>query len=130
MIAPEAEPSARLLFIDADLDSLEMLVVDLENCGFEVHTASNGPDGLEVACRECPDLILLDSAMPGMDGFEVCRRLKQNPHSAEIPVLFFSVSEDAEDKLKGFSCGVIDYIFKHTTKKKARCAKLFCDFFY
>jgi YesN/AraC family two-component response regulator len=101
-----------LLLIDDNPSNLQMLVDILRDYGFVLMTALNGKDGLQIAQKGQPDLILLDIMMPGMDGFETCRCLKENAATQEIPVIFLSVSAQVENKVKGFNLGGIDYITK------------------
>jgi two-component system cell cycle response regulator len=79
---------------------------------FDVKTAMNGPDALEIAARDSVDLVLLDLMMPGMDGFEVCRILKQQPETAHVPVLMVTVLDRVEDRVKGLQCGADDFLTK------------------
>jgi adenylate cyclase len=80
---------------------------------FRTKVATNGEKALAIATgAEKPDLILLDVMMPGMDGYEVCRRLKANPETAEIPVIFLTAKTDSGDEEKGFEVGAVDYIHK------------------
>jgi DNA-binding response OmpR family regulator len=79
---------------------------------YEVAAAANGSDGLLLAARHKPDLIILDVKMPGMDGFEVCRRLRQDPALTKIPVIFATSQDALPDKLEGFNAGADDYITK------------------
>jgi DNA-binding response OmpR family regulator len=78
----------------------------------EVVAAANGSDGLMLAARHKPDLIILDVKMPGMDGFEVCRRLRQDADLNETPVIFATYQDALPDKLEGFNAGADDYITK------------------
>lgn len=102
----------RLLIIDDQPDSVELLVSFLAERSLEITAALDGPDGLRKAQSGGPDLILLDVYMPGMDGFEVCRQLKADPRTSDVPVIFLSASADIDDKLKGFELGAVDYITK------------------
>lgn len=77
-----------------------------------IELASNGQDGLKLAAEQQPDLIILDVNMPGMNGYEVCTQLKQNPATANIPVLFLSAHTDTEEQLKGYEAGGDDYLIK------------------
>jgi two-component system cell cycle response regulator len=79
---------------------------------FDVKTAMNGPDAIEIAARDSVDLVLLDLMMPGMDGFEVCRVLKQKPDTAHVPVLMVTVLDRIEDRVKGLRCGADDFLTK------------------
>jgi len=107
-----------LLLIDDDPLNIELVKAYLTDYGFIIHTASSGRLGLELAEKRQPDLIVLDVLMPIMDGFEVCRRLKKNEATADIPVMFFSVSGDSDDKARGFQSGAVDYITKPVQKKE------------
>lgn len=77
-----------------------------------VHVATTGERALEIAEAQQPDLILLDMVMPGMNGFEVCERLKQNPATADIPVIFVTSMDDKHHEASGFKVGAVDYISK------------------
>ena len=88
--------SKRILLIDNDEDYVEMMRIRLTSFGFEVMTAYNGPDGIEVAEAEHPDLILLDLMMPGMDGGDVRQAIKANPETTDVPVIFQSSLVDDE----------------------------------
>jgi len=103
---------AVILVVDDHPNNLEVLFEVFDESSFEVSFVSDGPHCLELAETEAPDLILLDVTMPGMDGFEVCRRLKDNPQTRDIPVIFMSARTDAADKSRGFSLGAADYISK------------------
>jgi CheY-like chemotaxis protein len=78
----------------------------------DVKAAVNGPMALKVAQSQRPDLILLDIMMPGMDGYEVCRRLKADPATAEIPIIFLTAMDQTDDETEGFDLGAADYIRK------------------
>jgi len=81
----------KVLLVDDEPDILELLRYNLEREGLKVFTASNGRDGLKMAKSERPDLIVLDIMMPGMSGFEVCQRLKEDESTALIPVVLWAV---------------------------------------
>ena len=102
----------RILVVDDEPVNLHLLVRILSSEGYEVRTASNGEAAIKEAQALPPDLILLDIMMPGMDGFGVCQRLKEGEDTCDIPLIFISVLDQTEDKLKGFSCGGVDYITK------------------
>ena len=102
----------RILVVDDEPVNLHLLVRILSSEGYEVRTASNGEAAIKEAQALPPDLILLDIMMPGMDGFGVCQRLKEDEDTCDIPLIFISVLDQTEDKLKGFSCGGVDYITK------------------
>jgi formate hydrogenlyase transcriptional activator len=101
-----------LLIIDDDLSALQILEDLLSREGYEVRGAPNGQTGLMFAREDPPDLILLDIRLPDIDGFQVCRRLKEDQKTSNIPVIFLSGLEDVEDKVKGFEAGGVDYITK------------------
>lgn len=105
-------PSANILIIDDEpLFRLNLRAL-LEDLGYQVEEASNGPQGLELCARQRPDLVLLDVRMPHMDGFEVCTRLKAEESLRAIPVVFLSGLLDAQEKVKAFQAGGVDYITK------------------
>lgn len=106
--------SHKILVIDDDLDSLKLIGILLQRQGYQVITAHDGVEGLERAKNEPPDLILLDLMMPGMDGFEVCRHLRDNPHLAPIPIIMFTAKTRVDDKVAGFEAGADDYLTKPT----------------
>ncbi|KAA3659507.1 MAG: response regulator [Chloroflexi bacterium] len=101
-----------ILIVDDTITSLNALLTILTNSGYEVRGAHNGATGLMIAQAEPPELVLLDVKMPDMDGYEVCRQLKQNPVTADIPVIFVSALDEVEDKVKGFEAGGVDFISK------------------
>ncbi|XXY46108.1 response regulator [Sorangium sp. So ce269] len=101
-----------VLVADDVLVNLEVLSSTLESAGIEVCIATDGPMVLERLEYETPDLILLDVTMPGMTGFDVCERLKANPATAGIPVIFTTAHAEMSDKLRGFRLGAVDYVTK------------------
>ena len=101
---------AKLLVVDDEFNILELLATSLRFAGFEVVTAGNGREALEKAHAEKPDLIVLDVMMPGMDGFEVTRRLREN--GTTTPVLFLTAKDATEDKVTGLGAGGDDYVTK------------------
>ena len=101
-----------VLVVDDSSANLTMLTDYLEDSGFTALTANNGEDALQQAFRAHPDLILLDVVMPGLDGFETCRRLKAEPALQDIPVIFMTALSSTEDKIKGFQAGAVDYVTK------------------
>ncbi len=103
---------ALVLIVDDDLDVAKTIEINLTQGGFGVITAHNGYDALQMAQRDQPDLVLLDIAMPEMDGIEVCRRLRASPATASIPILFLTVSKDIKTKIDGFNAGADDYLVK------------------
>ena len=106
--------SHKILAIDDHPDTIQLIEVALQRHGFEVIGAFSGPEGLEIAERERPDLILLDMMMPGMDGNAVCRALRQNPDLAATPIIMFTAKGQATDKKDSFDAGADDYLTKPT----------------
>lgn len=109
---------ACILIIDDSTMNLKVIVDYLEEAGFELMVARDGESGLEIAQRAHPDLILLDVIMPGIDGFETCRRLKANETTQDIPVIFMTALTNVEDKVQGFTVGGVDYITKPIQQKE------------
>jgi two-component system, sensor histidine kinase and response regulator len=101
-----------LLIVDDVPTNLKVLFTYLREFGFDLRIAEDGEDALKQISYTKPDLILLDVMMPGIDGFETCRRLKANEETREIPVIFMTALTDTVDKIKGFQMGAVDYISK------------------
>jgi two-component system alkaline phosphatase synthesis response regulator PhoP len=99
----------RLLLIDDDRTLLHLLGQFLRENAFDVYDATNGKEGLHLAYAERPDLILLDIMLPGMDGWEVCARLRE---MTDVPVIMLTAKATEADKLRGFRLGVDDYVTK------------------
>jgi pilus assembly protein CpaE len=106
--------SERILVIDDDVDTLRLVGLMLQRQKYLVSAASNGAQGLSKAIDELPDLILLDVMMPDMDGYEVTRRLRNNPATTGIPILMFTAKTQLDDKVAGFEVGADDYLTKPT----------------
>ena len=103
---------ATLLIVDDTPTNLKVLFTYLQTLNFKLRVAQDGEDALEQVLYAQPDLILLDVMMPNIDGFETCRRLKDNPDTRDIPVIFMTALTDTVDKVKGFALGAVDYITK------------------
>uniref|UniRef100_A0A832H2H2 histidine kinase n=1 Tax=Oscillatoriales cyanobacterium SpSt-402 TaxID=2282168 RepID=A0A832H2H2_9CYAN len=101
-----------ILVVDDTPTNLEVLFDFLSNAGFKVLFAEDGESALEKAKYALPNLILLDILMPGIDGFETCRRLKESESTKSIPVIFLTALTDTINKVKGFSLGAVDFITK------------------
>lgn len=101
-----------ILIVDDTLDNLRLLSAMLTEQGYEVRSVTNGSMALIGIQAQPPDLVLLDINMPGMNGYEVCQRLKSHPQTREIPVIFISALNEAFDKVKAFSVGGVDFITK------------------
>ena len=104
--------SAHILVVDDLLPNIRLLQAKLEKEYYTVSTAESGSEALEMMKMELPDLILLDVMMPEMDGFEVCRRLKSNVKTADIPVVMVTALSDVEDRVEGLNAGADDFITK------------------
>lgn len=102
---------ATVLIVDDDISNIEIMNAVLED-DYEVCFSTSGQQALDTARATPPDLILLDVLMPGIDGFEVCRQLKDDPLLADIPVIFTTGLGDTEDEMRGLSLGAIDYVTK------------------
>ncbi|HEY9761742.1 MAG TPA: response regulator, partial [Trichocoleus sp.] len=101
-----------ILIVDDIPTNIKVLVDYLAQAGFKISVAKSGESALEKAQKISPDLILLDVMMPGIDGFETCRRFKANPESRRIPIIFMTALSDVADKVKGLQLGAVDYITK------------------
>src|SRR5215471_2686905 len=101
----------RVLLVDDAKANLDILVEGLKS-DHKLSLALNGEMALQAAARTPPDLVLLDIMMPGLDGYEVCRRLRQMPETAEVPIMFLSSLEEVQNKTRGFEAGVNDYLTK------------------
>ncbi len=104
--------TARILVADDTPASLSLLVDLLEPLGHEVLAVSEGRSAIQLAHKAKPDLVLLDVMMPGSDGFTVCRALKADPETSEIPVIFITSRQETGDIVRGFRVGAVDYILK------------------
>src|SRR5512143_1241328 len=115
----------RVLLVDDAKPNLDILVEGLKS-DYKLSLALNGEMALQAAKRTPPDLVLLDIVMPGMDGYEVCRRLRASPQTREIPVMFLSSLEDVQNKAMGFEVGGNDYLTKpfEVLEVKARVRSL------
>ncbi|WP_246844144.1 response regulator, partial [Hydrocoleum sp. CS-953] len=101
-----------ILIVDDNPTNLSVLSEALRGAGFRFRVAIDGESALTLVERNQPELILLDVQMPGIDGFETCRRLKENHATASIPIIFTTALTDRESKAKGFALGAVDYIPK------------------
>ncbi|TXT41678.1 MAG: putative response regulator [Comamonadaceae bacterium] len=101
-----------ILAVDDTPASLKLLSDILKEEGYEVRSAINGELALHSATHNRPELVLLDIRMPGMDGFELCRRLKAQPQTRDVPVIFVSAISDTVEKVQGFELGAVDFVTK------------------
>lgn len=109
---PKQSPPASLLIVDDAPANLGVVVDSLTDRGFRVLIALDGEEAIERARFSQPDLILLDVKMPGMSGFETCRKLKADWRTRDVPVIFMTVADDIDDMVEGFDAGGIDYVTK------------------
>lgn len=101
-----------VLIVDDLIDNLRLLDGLLREAGYRVRGVTNGPAALAAAFIQPPEIILLDARMPGMDGYEVCRQLKEDVRTSSIPVLFLSALRDSGDRVRGFDLGAVDFLSK------------------
>lgn len=102
----------KLLIVEDDVDLAEMLSAYFRVQGFDVATAGWGEDALRLAGEDTPDIVVLDIRLPDIDGYEVCRRLRQQRNTQYAPVIFLTEKREREDKLAGLELGAVDYITK------------------
>jgi len=101
-----------ILVVDDEQDIVDLISYNLSKEGYEVATASNGTDAVELAQRLRPDLVILDIMMPGLDGFEVCRTLRQDPSMQSTAIVFLTAKAGEIDQILGLELGADDYIQK------------------
>ncbi len=113
--------NCKILLVDDTKTNIDVLIQALKN-DYKLGVALNGLKAVEYAQSKLPDLILLDIMMPGMDGFNVCQKLKEDPYTRDIPIIFITAMDSSGHKTKGFEIGAVDYITKpfDTTEVKAR----------
>lgn len=107
-----AESQKKILAVDDEEDILELLTFSLAKEGYRVSGAATGEDALEAVTAQLPDLILLDLMLPGIDGLEVARRLKNDPNSKDIPIIMLTARGEESDIVTGLELGADDYITK------------------
>ena len=113
----------KILIVDDIPENISALAIALESEGFDIRTAAGGEQALQLVHNDCPDLILLDIKMNGMDGFETCLALKKSDATKDIPVIFLTVSKETEAVDRGFTCGGVDYISKPFRQEEV-CARV------
>jgi DNA-binding response OmpR family regulator len=104
--------SHSILIVDDNSNNLEVLSETLTRAGFQIAVAIDGESALEQVQYHQPELILLDVMMPGIDGYQTCERIKSNPNTFDIPIIFMTALSDTEHKIRGFALGAVDYITK------------------
>ena len=102
----------KILIIEDDPATSRLVDYTLRHIGYDVITAFNGLDGLRKALMESPDLVVLDVMLPGLDGFEICNRLRANPGTAKLPILMLSAKAQDIDKTTGLKVGADEYLAK------------------
>ncbi|HEB50973.1 MAG TPA: response regulator [Desulfobulbus sp.] len=111
-MAGKDESTRKILVVDDNLDSRELVVKILRRKGLELYEAEDGVDAMEQVARTRPDLILMDISLPGMDGYEVTRRLKRSREFAAIPIIALTAHAMKGDREKALAAGCDDYISK------------------
>lgn len=101
----------KVLIVDDTEANLDILIEALDN-DYDISVAMDGEQALEIVEEDLPDLVLLDIMMPGMDGYEVCQRIKSNPLTREVIIVFISALQETDQKIQGLSLGAVDYITK------------------
>ena len=104
--------TSKILVVEDDVDLAEMLNAYFRTQGYQVRIANWGEDAVKSAIQDVPDVVVLDVRLPDINGFEVCRRLRQNRHTESVPVIFLTEKREREDKLTGLELGAVDYITK------------------
>lgn len=107
-----AQQKLKVLVIDDEINIIEFIKLGLGYEGFQVDSAMDGPQGLAAAQRIAPDIVILDLMLPGMDGLEVCRRLRTNPTTQDVPVLMLTAKDEIQDRVTGLNTGADDYLVK------------------
>lgn len=102
----------KVMIVDDEDNMVTLVRYNLEGAGYEVQSASDGESALRLAEADSPDIVILDCAMPGLDGFETCRRFKQNPKLRHIPIIMVTCCSGTADTIHGLEAGAIDYVTK------------------
>ena len=102
----------KILIVDDEPESVKLIGLMLQRQGYEIATAQTGAQALERVLSESPDLVILDIMMPDMDGYEVCRRLRANPDTTDLPIIMFTAKTQVDEKVAGFQAGADDYLTK------------------
>ncbi len=107
-----------ILIVDDEKDIVDLVAYNLEREGYEVLKAYDGEKALQLARSKTPDLIVLDLMLPGIQGLEVCKRIRQNPETAAIPIIMLTAKGEEIDKVVGLEAGADDYITKPFSVKE------------
>jgi len=108
----------QIMVVDDDADTVSILARHLQREGFLAIEAVSGAECLKLAHESAVDVILLDLMMPGMDGFQVCRKLKENPSTAEIPIIMITARDDLDARAEGMRLGVSDFLAKPVFRRQ------------
>jgi DNA-binding response OmpR family regulator len=111
-VGPATASRPLVLVVEDDPDLRQILILSLASVGFAVEGAPDGAAGLEAARRLAPDVVVLDGGLPELDGPEVCRRLRRDPATAEVPIIMVTGRSGADDVERGFAAGADDYVVK------------------
>src|SRR5262245_20076075 len=111
-VEPVHQPSARILIVDDQPANVRVLGSILGQLGYEIVSAADGPTALKRLSLRPPDLVLLDLLMPGMDGFEVCWRIRAQPEFADLPIIFLSAADEKSLIVRALDCGGMDFVTK------------------
>jgi two-component system, OmpR family, response regulator MprA len=112
---PEVQQGGRVLVVEDDADIADVLRRSLRNEGYEVRTSADGVEALDMAVGFVPDLVVLDLGLPGLDGIEVCRRLRME---GDVPILMLTARAETEDRVTGLDSGADDYLVKPFERKE------------
>jgi phosphate regulon transcriptional regulator PhoB len=110
--------ASKILIVEDDSDIVELLTYNLREAGFETEAVFNGGDAIERAVEEQPDLIILDLMLPEVDGLEVCRLLKQDTQTADIPIIMLTAKGEEIDRVIGLQLGADDYVTKPFSQRE------------
>jgi two-component system alkaline phosphatase synthesis response regulator PhoP len=111
-VADRPQRERCILVVEDDFEIAQMLRIFFETKGYQVIIAPRGEKALELCRRQLPNVVLLDIILPGMDGYEVCRRLKSNQHTRDVPIIFLTKMDERADQIAGLGLGADDYITK------------------
>jgi two-component system alkaline phosphatase synthesis response regulator PhoP len=111
-VVDRPQRKCRILVVEDDFEIAQMLRILFETKGYQVLIAPRGEKALELCRRQLPNVVLLDIILPGIDGYEVCRRLKSNQHTRNVPVIFLTKKDERADQIAGLGLGADDYITK------------------
>lgn len=114
----QSRRAAQIMVVDDDPDTVSILAHHLQREGYNAIAASSGVECLRIAREHPLDLILLDLMMPGMDGFDVCRALKADPNTADIPIIMITARDDLDARSEGMRLGVSDFLAKPVFRRQ------------